>query len=271
MRHTSFVLLAALLVPTAAAAQTGPQPTLVLTIFAGVMTGHALWRVNNQPYEVRGGAPGFAPSGVYDTLNISRSVGSGLAGGMSATVFPSANLGFQAEVAYLGLPLDNGCAGVLYNSDAEQKNQQLCDNVSATSVSASALGVFAGVLLRGTPRGPLSPYLRVGGGLTFLGRSTIAMESQFVSGGATYSKAIVIDAKPREVSPSLLFAVGLTTALGPGYQFRLEVRDVLASQARLDAPVNGLGIGPSSTKMYHHVGLTMGLDVVLERKRGRRY
>ena len=271
MRHSSFVLLAALLAPTAAAAQTGPQPTLVLTIFAGVVTGHSLWRVNGQPYEVRGAAPTFAPSGLYDTLNISRTVGSSLAGGMSATMFPSSNFGFQAEVAYLGLPLENGCVGTFYNSDAEQKNQQLCNNVSATSVSGSALGVFLGVLFRGAPRGSLSPYLRAGGGLTFISRSTIAMEGEFVSGGGTYSKAIVVDPKPRETSPSLLFGVGLTTTLGPGYQFRLEVRDVLASQTRLDAPVNGLGIGPSSTKMYHHVGLTMGLDVVLERKRGRRY
>jgi hypothetical protein len=36
-------------------------------------------------------------------------------------------------------------------------------------------------------------------------------------------------------------------------------------------PANDLAIAPTASKYYHHFALVMGLDIVLERKRGRRY
>ncbi|MBI1967538.1 MAG: hypothetical protein HYS40_06080 [Gemmatimonadetes bacterium] len=273
MRHSPFapLLLAALATPAPALAQSRSRPTLVLSISAGAITGHSLWRVSRQPYEVRGSAPTFGSTGTYDTLALSRSVASSLTGGMSATLYPSANLGVQLEVSYLGLPLENGCVGVAINAEAEQKNQQICNNVNASQVSASALALHAGVTLRAASRGSFSPYVRAGVGLTSISRSTVAMEGSFVSSGQVYARGIVIDDTPERTSASYVIGLGLTSPLGPGYQFRLEIRDVLASQTRLDGPVNGLGQGPSSSKMYHHIALTMGLDVVLEKKRGRRY
>lgn len=280
MRHSSFVLLAALLLPTAAAAQTGPQPTLVLTMSVGVVTGHSLWRVSKQPLCVMN-PDQVQCSSLYDTLTVSRSIGSSLTGGLSGTLYPSPHIGLQLDVSYLGMSLQNGCLGpATYVSDPAaspdtgdvHRNRQICDNIQASSVAASALGLHAGVVLRAAPRGSLSPYLRVGAGLTSLSRSTVAIEGEFIDQhGVLFSKALIVDARPKETSASYVFGVGLTSSLGPGYQFRLEVRDVLATQSRVDGPATGLGLAPSSSKLYHHIALTMGLDVVLERKRGRRY
>jgi hypothetical protein len=282
MRHSSFVVLAAI-IPLAAtlpaAAQTDPQPQLVLSVFVGAATGHPLWGVPRQAIEQRKEADsGFAPFSppLYDTLALSRRVGSGLMGGMAATLFPTARIGLQLDVTYLSLPLENGCTAVYVDStsvpsDQEHKNQQLCDHINAREVSASALAVFGGLTFRATPHRGLSPYLRFGGGIAFHSRSTVAMEGQFVSSGATYSKGVVVDSKSGHTSASLLLGAGLTAKLGPGYQFRLEVRDIIAGQTRLVGSVNGLGIGPTDTRMYHHIGITMGLDVVLEQRRGRRY
>jgi hypothetical protein len=131
--------------------------------------------------------------------------------------------------------------------------------------------VHGGVTLRAAPRGSFSPYVRAAAGFTSIGRSTVATEGAFTVGGQTYTRAVVVENKPGAIDASFLVGLGITSPLGPGYQYRLEIHDVLASQTRLDGAVNGLGQGPSSKKMYHHFALLMGFDIVLERKRGRRY
>lgn len=277
MRHPSFVLgaLAACAVglPGQLQAQTGYDPRLVITVFAGALTGHPLWGVGRQPIEVRDTAPTFAPTGLYDTLRLSRRVTSSLTAGMSATYYPSEYLGYQLELSYLGLTLESGCS--MLNSppmtDADQKNTQLCNSIAAGQVSASALAVHGGITLRASSRGSFSPYVRAAAGLTSIGRSTIATEGSFNEDGQTYSRALVVEGNPGSIDASFLIGIGLTSPLGPGYQYRLEIHDILASQTRLDGAVNGLGLGPSSKKMYHHFALLMGIDIVLERKRGRRY
>ena len=56
MRLTTYAFLA-LAGVSSAAAQTNPQPTIVLTIFAGAGTGHGLWVIDKQPLQVLGTNP----------------------------------------------------------------------------------------------------------------------------------------------------------------------------------------------------------------------
>ena len=265
MRPFSFVSLALAGVVCTAAAQTGVQPNLVLTIFGGAVTGHELWAVGKQPLSVLG-------TSNYDTLELSRSITSSIVVGAAATYFVSPHVGLHLEMSYLGLPIESGCIGLYYNADAENKNQQVCDGIQAQPSDGGAITIFGGVTLRAAPRRSFSPYVRGNVGIVNQSRSTIDMAGAFADGsGAVFVRQVIADPKPRRTSVLLGAAAGFTTPLGPGYQFRLEARDLIVSLDRLIGPANALGIGPVAARSYHHIALTLGLDVVLERKRGRRY
>jgi len=271
MRSVLFVPLAltcALTVP--AAAQTGSESNLVLTILGGAVTGHALWTVGKQPLTVLGD-----PS-KYDTLRLSRQVGSSLMLGAAATYFPSPHVGLHAEVSYLGLPVDSNCEGVYFHPDSAggvdlHRNEQMCNDIKGQAGFGGAISVFGGVTLRAATRRTLSPYARGSIGFVNQPRSLIEMEGAFVDATGVQVRQILSDPKPRSTSVMLGAAVGFTSPLGTGYQFRFEVRDVVTSLDRLVGPANALGIGPTATRAYHHFALTLGIDVVLEKKRGRRY
>jgi hypothetical protein len=272
MRSFSLVLLAltgALTVP--AAAQTGSESNLVLTIFGGSVTGHSLWTVGKQTLTVLGD-----PS-KYDTIYLSRSVNSSIVLGAAATYFVSPHLGVHLEMSYLGLPIDNSCAGVYFHPDSNatqdlHRNQQMCDDIQSQASDGGAIAIFGGVTLRATPRRTMSPYVRANLGIVNESRSTIDVAGAFIDAdGILKVRQIIADPSPRRTSAMFGAAAGFTSPLGPGYQFRFELRDVIVSLDRLTGPANSLGVGPIASKAYHHISLTIGLDVVLERKRGRRY
>ena len=155
MRSILFVsLLLAATVP--AAAQTGSQPNLVLTIFGGAVTGHHLWTVGKQPLSVLGSSPTK-----YDTLRLSRSINSSLVLGATATYFLSPHVGVHAEISYMGLPMDSGCDSLFLHPDSIagntidlRRNAQMCDNIRSQSASGGAITIFGGVTLRAAPREP---------------------------------------------------------------------------------------------------------------------
>jgi len=274
MRSFSLVTLAltcALSAP--ATAQTGSEANLVLTIFGGTVTGHSFWRVGKQPLAVLGTSP---PK--FDTLDLSRTVTSSLVLGAAATYFVSPHLGLHLEVSYLGLPIETTCTAVYLHPDSSggfqdlRRNGQVCDDINAQPANGGAVTVFGGVTLRAAPRRALSPYVRGNIGLVTLGHSTIEMAGAFADGsGNVFVRQVLADPKARRTSLMYGAAAGFTSPLGTGYQFRLEVRDVITSLDRLVGPANALGIGPVAAKTYHHIALTLGFDVVLEQKRGRRY
>lgn len=272
MRIAPSVLLAVALLaaPAPAPAQTGAEPTLVLTIFGGALTGHSLWTVGKQPLCVFD-AGTFTCSSLDDTLRLSRSVSSSLLIGVSASYYPYSRLGFQADVAYLGMPLETSCGGVFFHPDgAERRNEQVCANINGSSFG-SAIGFSLSALLRATPRRSLSPYLRVGFGLVTYARSALEVVGPYQSGGGVFNRQIVADGSPRRTSASAVVGAGFTSPIGTGYQFRLELRDVISSFERLEGAADALGEAPSSSGLYHHFALAMGVDIVLEKKRGRRY
>lgn len=267
MRALPTRLMLALMVgglPAPVAAQSGPEANLVLTMAAGVVTGGALWTVGRQPF-----CPTFAGGSCaspYDTLRLSRATGSSIIVGASVTYFPSPALGFQGEVAYLGLPLQDACAVV--NASGTQTTTEVCQNIHGTSNTTGAVSFLASAIFRVTPRASLSPYLRAGFGVLAFDQSTID-----VFGADAFGQVyqVIRDPSPRRLAASLVLGGGVTRALGSGYQFRLEARDVVAGFERVTGAADNLGVPPIGTRYYHHFALSMGLDVVLEAKRGRRY
>ena len=269
MRPAPFVMLA-LLLAAPAAAQTSPQPTIVLTISGGVVTGHGLWAIERQPLCILGG--GGACTGTYDTLRIARSISPSLILGASGTYFPWPHLGFHAEISYLGLPIDDTCTPVrLFPDPPNQRAQQMCDNLTAAKGTGGAISMFVGATLRAASTKAISPYARFNIGMVNLSSSTTEVVGAYVDAGGVQERQIIEDINGAGSSFMLGAAAGVTTSLGTGYQFRLEVRDVVNSMTRVTGPANDLAIAPTESKYFHHFGLVMGLDIVLERRRGRRY
>jgi hypothetical protein len=273
MHNTSFVVVVALAAALPLAkpgrTQTASQPNMVLTIIGGAVTGHSLWTIAKQPLCQL--APNGSCSGNWDTLQIARGIASSLAVGAAATYFAWPHVGFHAEISYLGLPINDSCTGLYYYPDVEQRHQQICDNLDGQSGSGGAISLFAGVTVRAASRRVVSPYVRGSVGIVNLARSTVEVVGDYIDGTGPRERQIIADPSPRRSSPLFSAAAGFTSPVGAGYQFRLEVRDVVTSLERAIGPANGLAVAPIGARYYHHGALILGLDVVLERKRGRRY
>jgi len=247
-----------------AAGQPGPEPNLALTLLAGAVDGANLWTIGRQPFcsVFSGGTCAGQP----DTLRLARTMSSSIVIGASMAYFPGPRFGIHAEVAYLGLPLRDACAVV--NASPTQTSSEVCANIQGASQTTGAVSFSASALLRMASRRSLSPFVRGGFGLIVYNHSTIEMFGADGTGGAYQ---VLRDDTPRRIATSFVIGAGTTLALGPGYQFRLEARDVIARFERATGPADAPLQPPTGTRFSHHVGLTMGLDVVLERKRGRRY
>lgn len=266
-------VLALLVLSTSLAAQTGSQPTLILSIIGGVSASNSLWDVERQPLCLPN--PTCGPLDPRDTLRLLRDVTPGITAGVIGTLFRGPHVGLSLEVLYIGLPLDDTCTPAApYVTDpgnTPSRNQQLCDNISGASLSTSVISVMGGVMVRAAPRGSFSPYVRAGFGVTSYSTSTIEVSGEFVQNGAVVPRDVVIDRHPRSIGVAGQASAGFTEKLGPGYQFRFEIQDVLIPLEYLTGPANDLGVAPTSTKVLQRLSLRIGLDVVLEQKRGRRY
>ena len=294
MKRPVSVLLAFALVsvPLALEAQEGDQTNLVLSIYGGLNTGHSLWSIARQPLCVLMGSGGNYTScetfktatdsgNVADTLAFARDVSSNLLLGAAVSYFPNAHIGFQGQIYYFGLSFDDRCrnVGAPYQADGENKNQQLCNSFSSTGASASAVAFIGGITLRAAPHHTMSPYLRAGVGITTYSGGTLSVSGDIVTNGTDpttgqpiiVSRAVVVDTTPKTTSWTIQLGVGFTARVSPGYQFRMELQDAILPLERLIGPANDFGQAPHESKIYHHLGLTVGLDVVLEHKRGRRY
>jgi hypothetical protein len=280
IRHPFALTLAALCAaaPVSAAAQTADRPNLVLTIFGGFRAGHQLWTLHDQPFVVIDYVANQLDSvpGHYDTLDIARQVTPSFVLGLTASYFRGPHLGFQAEMVFLGMSLDTRCGIRRYDqADSADINPELCGNITGTGVPMSAVQFSAGMIFRATPNKSATPYVSLSGGFVTRARGTVATNGAFLdNAGGLNSFPVIADDKATRSDLSAQLAAGIMVPLGPGYQIRLEGRDVYT---RLDY-VSGLADPtevplhpPHAARYNHHLVFAVGLDVVLERKRGRRY
>jgi hypothetical protein len=264
MRSFTTVLAATLFAAAPAAAQKQGQPNLILTIYAGVGSGHLLWEVERQPLLV-GGSTLNPP----DTVNLVRHLSSTLMIGGVFQLFPSGALGFSVDVGYRSLSLDDTCSPVAPFTDTTF-NRTLCENITAQTLyggSVITLGVSG--IARVAPGGVVSPYLRLGANAAFTTASTIELAAPEQPGGLP--RVVIRDDSPRRNSASLLAAGGIMLRVGQGYQIRLEFRDDMTVFERVTGPANFVAIAPTKTEFFHNLGLVIGFDVLLEQRRTRRY
>ena len=253
---------------TSATAQERGQPNLVLTFYAGVGSGHQLWSVGRQTLVYEG-----STANPPDTVALNRQLSSALILGGVFQLFPRSGLfGFSVDIGFRSIGLDDTCQPVLLQADPTpgNSNQILCDNITAyrhpggSVISLGVTGIF-----RVAPAGVITPYVRVGGNLSFLSVSTVDLAAADAVGDV--QRSVIIDTSPRRNSFGMMAAGGLTLGFAPGYRARIEVRDDIATFEYVDGPASPVALAPTSVSLFHNLGLVIGFDVLLEQKRPRRY
>jgi len=245
------------------AQRTGDRSQLVFTVSGAYITGRGLWTVPNQP--VVQTVDDTLPT--TDSFVLSRSIKRTFGAGFSGMYYRGDALGFTADAFLLGLGFDDACR---VNPPVEATiNQQLCDNIDDQDKSAAAATLSVGVVARAFSREMISPFARANVGLLFSNQSSVLTQGTRRDGVLV---TIYEDSKRTRVSPSLALGVGATAALSRGYHLRWEVRDNIVGIERVTGPVASRGQEPPHDRVYKHMfSVLIGIDVVLERNRGRRY
>jgi hypothetical protein len=251
-------LLLATLPVSAEAQRSGDRARLVFTVSGALVDGRGLWAVPRQPIGV-----GTPP----DALSLERAIKSDFGVGFSGAYFPGDHVGFTADAFLLGVGYTDTCRPV--GTIANPRNGEVCDFIDTHDRPASAVTVDVGMMYRIASREFISPFARVTAGLLIANNSPLALDGRARSGEGV---AIYLDPNQTRVTPAFALGVGTTVVLGKAYHLRWEVRDNIVRIDRVTGatPFNG-AVPPHEGAYKHLISVLVGLDVVLERHRGRRY
>jgi hypothetical protein len=98
------------------------------------------------------------------------------------------------------------------------------------------------------------------------------MVGHFLTDEGQADLIIYDDDHESRVEPQFALGAGFTAAIAPGYQLRWEIRDnITGVQTVTAASPQARTIPPHEVTFKHLFSLSIGFDVVLERRRGRRY
>ncbi len=254
------VVILALAATPAVAQKTRDQATLVFTVSGAYLQGKGLWTIPRQPVQ---------DPPAEDIFFLNRSIKSTLAASASGTYFPGSHVGITAEAFLMGLGFDDACQLVVPSQSV--RDEEVCASIDRKEQSAAAVAVSTGAVFRLASREVISPFARLSAGLLLTNQSSIRTEgtSQSNSGALT---VIYQEENKTRVRPAFALGVGATFALSRGYALRWEVRDNFAGIVKVTGPTaSGFSTPPHETTYKHLFSVHIGLDVVLERARGRRY
>ena len=264
IRWITMVGFASLAGSSLAAQRTADQARLSLGLAAGVTTGVQVWSITGQPI--------FTSSVAVDTVSVSRRTRGALAVVFHGTYFPAEHWGFTGEAMLLGLGHEDHCEITFASGSSE--GAEICNSINGEDSPGSAVSLSIGMLYRIRSRSIISPYARASAGLVISQHSTVQLDGFFTDAGSERVRFSIYDDPSRaKVTPVLALGAGFTAALGRGYQLRWEVRDNIVGLHAVTAPTFGTpNLEPSHKRDFKHVwSVTFGFDVVLERRRGRRY
>ena len=244
-------------------AQTNDEARLTLGIAAGYLGSLILWDVPNQPI-----ASSFDGPSVF---HLRRETYSDISISGHATFYRGPHFGFTGEFTYVGLGNTDSCDLVQDGGDAELA--AACDALKGARGSASTTLVQGGVVFRPLARSFLQPYFKGIVGLAFTPSSTIMTRSTYGSIGDTaLILTIYKDDSWKAVRPTWTAAFGISTAPSSGFQLHLEVRESWLPLGVVTGPTSGQGfVPPHKSVIKGFPSILVGFDVVLEKRRGRRY
>lgn len=242
-------------------AQTADQARLMFTLgFGQTAKTNTLWSVGSQPFQIE--------SGVLDTMAVSRDFRRSLNVVLSGTYFPGDHLGFNVEAQLLGLATEDKCRITFTTGSFETID--VCSTINNAKRSATSAAISGGLIYRVASHQVIHPYVRANVGVLITQQSFIKTKGFIGLDGAELT--LYEDRNPARIQPYLSYGGGLVAVIGRGYQFRVEVRDNFVRVPMITGPTARQGlIPPSETVGKHVLSMTIGFDVVLERKRGRRY
>ncbi len=168
----------------------------------------------------------------------------------------------------MGLGYDDGCSFVTPSESV--RNIEVCGNIDKQKKSAAAVAVSTGAVFRIASREFISPFARVSAGILFTNQSSLLTEGVSPSNDGALL-IIYDDDKRTRIRPAFALGVGTTFAINRGYYLRWEVRDNLVGLVKVTGPTDGPRFIPPHKTVYKHLfSLQIGINVVLEKERGRR-
>jgi opacity protein-like surface antigen len=244
-------------------AQTNDEARLTLGIAAGFIGSHLLWDIPNQPVASSFDSP--------DIFHLRREVRSDISISGHATFYRGPHLGFTGEFTYAGLGTSDGCQVVQDGGDPELA--AACDALKENLGSASVTLIQGGLVYRPLARAGLQPYFKGLVGLAFTPISTIETRSFYGSiADTSLILTIYTDDSWKELRPTWTAALGVSTAPSSGYQLHVEVRQSWLPLGVVTGPTSGQGfVPPHKTAIKGFTSVLVGFDIVLEKRRGRRY
>lgn len=255
------VLLATPAVPLEAQ-RTGDRARLVFTVSGAYVDRKGLWSVPSQPVQ-----DGAGSSTLVDSFALSRVIMPTFGAGFSGIYFPGEHVGLTADAFLIGLGYEDNCR-VLGGVQSAQ-NLAVCESIDVRERRAAAVTLSGGAVFRAFSRETISPFARVNAGLLFSNQSSIRTEG-FNESGALLT--IYEHDSDTRVAPAFAIGVGATMVLGRAYHLRWEVRDNIVGVEEVTGATPGPRIEPPHGQTLKHLfSVLIGIDVVLERSRGRRY
>lgn len=262
-RAPAAALCCLLFAAPAAAQKTADQARLLFGLGVGYVGNGELWAVGSQP---------AFDGPIADTLALSRRLTSGLGIRFYGVYFPGDHFGVTGEAYLLGLGVEDACR--LTFATGSVRNQEACSTINGSRHGGDAVALTAGVVYRVASHQVFSPYLHANAGISIRQSTTIETRGETTAGGTAEPAFVFIytDPNPKSVTGYFSLGGGVTAAVARGYQLRLEARDNIVGLQRVLGAANRDGLTPSRATRFQHVfSVNLGFEVILERKRGRRY
>lgn len=246
----------------ATAQKTEDEARLVFTTGLTYTGGTDLWSVEDQPVLV--------PGTGFDLIDVDRNIKGSLGILFSGMYFPKPTLGFVGEVFFMGIGTEDACG--FASPNPALRTQELCESIDGASNSSSAVMLSVGPVLRAGADKPISPYVRGQIGILFNNTSPVGMSGTVVEDGQEYVVVVYDDPSGTRVTPSFVLGAGLTAVIGKGWQLRTEIRDNIVEIATVSGPTAPGVDAPQTVNEWKNLfSVVIGVDVVLEKRRGRRY
>jgi hypothetical protein len=245
----------------ALAQATGDEARLLLGISVGAVTGRHLWSAGPQAVQF---------TNPTDTFALTRRIRSNLVVGFGGTYFPGEHLGLSVEGFLIGLGLEDNCRQVFSSGSGDVAS--VCQSLQGREKPASAVTLSVGPVLRFNSRKAFSPFGRANLGFTLSNQSAIRTSGEFPTDSGPSTIVVYSDESNSRIDPSLALGVGFTAGLSKGSQLRWEVRDNIVGIQQVTGTIPVAGFVPPHKRVFKHLfSMTVGFDIILERRRGRRY
>ena len=248
--------------PGLAAQKTGDQTRLVFTVSGGYAFGRDLWSVGSQPVFL---------DEQLDLYSLDRSLKGTWTAELGVTYYRNPTLGFTVDLGFIDIATVDGCT--LLSNSGSVNNSAVCSSINGATSSALSTSIALGVILRAASRQVISPYLRVQGGVLLVPRSTTELTGYYANED---QEAVFVPIYPTEgsssVSLSLAVGAGVTIPISKAYHMRVEGRANTFGLQVVTGPTDFQGIvPPTKTQYLTQFSILVGIDLVLEKKHGRRY